>query len=225
MSRNVAVRQAGGLPAAVSRLAAAANREHRKAVSKASDALEHAVRAGEILAKARDQCTASEWSEFIELSFDASLRTAQKYMRLARNIRAIRASGGGTAITSQTQAAKALTSIIHGDDAPPSASGLKKKRRARRVPTGAAAAALRECVAVLLTLRRQLDRCVDGSQPSADAMQALNVAIDAVLERLRSVMDAAPASEGVNETFDATCMPPDNVGNCYPLLDSGGSDD
>lgn len=132
MSRNIAGRHAAGLPAAVSRLAAAANREHRKAVSKASDALEHAVRAGEILAKVRDQCSAPEWAEFIELSFDASLRTAQKYMRLARNIRAIRASRCGTAITSQTEAAKALTSIIGGDGAQSPAWYEKDAPRAAR---------------------------------------------------------------------------------------------
>jgi Protein of unknown function (DUF3102) len=89
-------------PRPIAKLLEAANREHRKANASARDAVEHAVRAGEALCRARELCKAGEWGAYLPLAFEGSMRTAQKYMRIARHWRLIQTAGPAKAISSQT---------------------------------------------------------------------------------------------------------------------------
>ncbi|HQU41583.1 MAG TPA: DUF3102 domain-containing protein [Pirellulales bacterium] len=107
-----------------------ASREHLRATGSAMDAIEHAVKSGEALAKARELCDWGLWEDFIKHDFNGSLRTAQRYMRLAKHWRQV-AAQHPMALTSQASAAKALTAIMRGDAAPASATAPKQKRHAR----------------------------------------------------------------------------------------------
>jgi hypothetical protein len=53
------------------------------------DALGHAIRAGELLIEAKGLVKHGQWAEWLERHFPASERTAQNYMRLARNSAAV----------------------------------------------------------------------------------------------------------------------------------------
>ena len=57
---------------------------HTKAQAAAKTAIAHALEAGKLLAKAKEDCTHGNWRPFLE-SLEISPRTAQRYMRLAKN--------------------------------------------------------------------------------------------------------------------------------------------
>ena len=68
-------------------LAAAINREHAAAIEAARTAVEHAVRCGQLLIKAKSDLGHGEWLPWLKGNCSAiSERTAQAYMRLAREI-------------------------------------------------------------------------------------------------------------------------------------------
>jgi hypothetical protein len=52
-------------------------------------AVTHAIRAGELLIEAKAQVRHGEWLPWIEANFPGRPRTAQDYMRLARNARRV----------------------------------------------------------------------------------------------------------------------------------------
>jgi len=66
-------------------LAAEINAEHRACEAAANTALGHAVRAGELLIKAKAQCRHGKWMKWLESNFEGSASLANKYMRVARN--------------------------------------------------------------------------------------------------------------------------------------------
>lgn len=61
------------------------NAEHRLAQEAFGEAVQHAIRAGELLAAAKAQLGHGEWLPWLELNFDFSRQTASAYMRLAAN--------------------------------------------------------------------------------------------------------------------------------------------
>lgn len=63
-------------------LAAGINREHNLAEQMAKSAIEHALKAGELLIQAKAQCKHGGWLPWLEGSLDIGARQAQKYMRL-----------------------------------------------------------------------------------------------------------------------------------------------
>jgi hypothetical protein len=65
-------------------LAAQINEAHRQCVAAASSALEHARRAGTLLAEAKGKCGHGQWLPWLKENFDFSERTAQNYMKVAR---------------------------------------------------------------------------------------------------------------------------------------------
>jgi len=71
--------------AALPELAADANREHAHCKAAFSDAVEHALAAGRLLLEAKVAVAHGEWLPWIEQNFDGGTRTAQGYMRLARD--------------------------------------------------------------------------------------------------------------------------------------------
>lgn len=177
MSTNVPARRAtSGIGAPIVKLAEAASREHQKAISKASDAVQHAVRSGEILARARDLCEAGEWSELLAAHFSGSIRTAQKYMRLARHVRQLKAEGPVAALSSQSQAAKALTEILGGERKTTQNGGSKRRRRAR----GASHEKAGELVGQVIRLLREIERNLSEFGPPG---QAARHAVESVARR------------------------------------------
>ena len=58
------------------------NEEHHRCEAAASEALEHAIKAGEGLMEAKAKCPHGEWGKWLNANFDGSERTAQTYMRL-----------------------------------------------------------------------------------------------------------------------------------------------
>ena len=66
-------------------LAIEINEEHRAVEEAAVSALEHALRAGELLSEAKEQVGYGGWLPWLERNFKGSTRTAQGYMRLWRN--------------------------------------------------------------------------------------------------------------------------------------------
>ena len=67
-------------------LAKIANRSHRWAVATASAAMAHVVAAGNALIHARELCDKGGWLRWLRKNFDGSVRTAQRYMRVARHL-------------------------------------------------------------------------------------------------------------------------------------------
>jgi hypothetical protein len=72
-------------------LAAAINDEHRRCGEALLTALDHAMRAGDLLIQAKAEIGHGNWQAWIEENFEGSLRSAQDYMRLAKNRETIEA--------------------------------------------------------------------------------------------------------------------------------------
>lgn len=72
-------------------LATAINDEHRKCGEAVLTALDHAMRAGDLLIEAKAEIGHGNWQAWIEENFEGSVRRAQEYMRLAKNREAIEA--------------------------------------------------------------------------------------------------------------------------------------
>lgn len=85
-------------PQTLDELAAIANREHALSELAAQTALQHAIKAGEALIAARDQCPAGDWSRWLDQNFTASQTTAFGYIRVATHKDAI--PEGTTAVKS-----------------------------------------------------------------------------------------------------------------------------
>jgi len=64
-------------------LAEKANREHSQAQGAAQRAVEHAVEAGKLLLKAKEEVGYGNFTNWIENNFDGTQRHATRYMRLA----------------------------------------------------------------------------------------------------------------------------------------------
>ncbi len=69
--------------ATVADLAAKINAEHRACEAAAVSAVEHAVRAGELLAEVKQGLKHGGWLKWLEANFEGSARHAQRYMKLA----------------------------------------------------------------------------------------------------------------------------------------------
>ncbi len=63
-------------------LAAEINAEHRACEAAAVSAVEHAMRAGEMLAEVKQNLKHGEWLPWLEANFEGTPRTAQVYMKL-----------------------------------------------------------------------------------------------------------------------------------------------
>jgi hypothetical protein len=63
----------------------ALNEEHHSCERAAASAVEHAIKAGELLIYAKAEVKHGEWEPWLKENFEGSLRTAQMYMRVFRN--------------------------------------------------------------------------------------------------------------------------------------------
>ncbi len=62
------------------------NAEHRACDEALRSGLAHAVRAGELLTEAKSRVRHGEWGRWLEENFEGSARSAQAYMKVAREI-------------------------------------------------------------------------------------------------------------------------------------------
>jgi hypothetical protein len=95
--------------AALENLAAQINEEHRACAGIFRKALEHAIRAGELLTEAKEQCPHGEWLPWLTHNFEGAPRTAQDYMRLYKHRDELRAKTRDSAYLSMNRALKELT--------------------------------------------------------------------------------------------------------------------
>jgi hypothetical protein len=114
------------IPEAAHKFAQRALREHQRAEKDVMKAVEHIVKSGQNLLKAYDLCEWGQWEAFFEMHFkqkanpddDArplTLRTAQRYMQLARDWSQLIAEHP-QGFTSQRQAFKALAAIARAEE-------------------------------------------------------------------------------------------------------------
>jgi hypothetical protein len=92
------------------KLAEEINASHRAFAGTFRKAVEHGIRAGELLAQAKEQCPYGTWLPWLEENFEGSARTAQEYMRLYRNRDEIRAKTRDSAHLSIGEALRELAS-------------------------------------------------------------------------------------------------------------------
>jgi hypothetical protein len=71
----------------LTRLADEINIVHAKCLNAAGEALEHAIRCGELLTKAKGRCGHGDWAGWVRSNCSFAMRTAQAYMRISRNQR------------------------------------------------------------------------------------------------------------------------------------------
>ncbi|HET6881596.1 MAG TPA: hypothetical protein VFI31_15640 [Pirellulales bacterium] len=113
------------IPEAAHKFAQRALREHQRAEKDVLKAVEHVVKSGQALLKADDLCEWGQWEAFFEMHFKQkanhddgtrplSLRTAQKYMQLARDWSHLLAKHP-EGFASQRQAFKALAAIARAE--------------------------------------------------------------------------------------------------------------
>src|SRR4051794_5014264 len=72
-------------PGRLQRLRAAIELEHAHTLAAYGNAVAHAIRAGELLLEVKGLVGHGRWLPWLAENFPASVRTAQGYMRLARN--------------------------------------------------------------------------------------------------------------------------------------------
>jgi transposase len=74
-------------------LATEANREHELALEAGASMVEHAIRCGDALRRAKDACPGGNWKAWLDENFRASQVSASIYMRLAFYQDRVRADG------------------------------------------------------------------------------------------------------------------------------------
>ncbi len=72
----------GEIEKSLGTLAEEINAEHRAFVGTLRKTVEHGIRAGELLAAAKAECSHGTWLPWLEENFEGAPRTAQEYMRL-----------------------------------------------------------------------------------------------------------------------------------------------
>jgi hypothetical protein len=81
---EIEAKNAGGLN--LETLADRINEEHRRCEEALKEGLRHALRAGELLIEAKSRCAHGTWGAWLAENFEGSERTAQAYMKVAREM-------------------------------------------------------------------------------------------------------------------------------------------
>lgn len=117
------------------------NAEHRSCDEALREGLRHALRAGELLTEAKSRVQHGEWGQWLEENFEGSSRTAQGYMKVAREIPNL---GGAKA---QHVADLSLRGALKELSAP-EAVPTEEDDRQERWPKEEVATFIRECMDV-----------------------------------------------------------------------------
>ena len=175
-------------------LANSANQSHRWAAAAAACAMAHIVAAGHSLLQARDLCEEGGWLRWLRNNFKGSVRTAQRYMRVARHLPA---SGiDPTRVSHQSQRAflRSIRGVVFGEpDAaakdeptvpPPAQSdaAAADNPEARRRLSFIAARRLRKLAGEVAAIAGGTDRAASGNH-AAELVERINaLAADLLLD-------------------------------------------
>jgi hypothetical protein len=242
------------IPEAAHRLAHRALREHERAEKNAMRAVEHVVKSGQALLKAYDLCEHGQWLGFFEMHFkqktppdDASrpltLRTAQKYMQLARDWSQLLAQNPD-GFSSQRQAFKALAAIARadepkrirgkgaargandsGDIGKGAARGANDGDRARTGPVWRASGPfVEEALELVTSIDATLDNLVSRGYPLEPEADKVHAALERLVTIYNREIDEAEALQAAGEwTFVVDEAPP---ADARPVrIDSESEDD
>jgi hypothetical protein len=99
-------------------LAEEINEEHRAFVGMFRKTVEHGIRAGELLAAAKEQCPHGTWLGWLEENFEGAPRTAQEYMSLYKRRDEVRAIARDSALLSVSGALKELAAPVRPSGIP-----------------------------------------------------------------------------------------------------------
>jgi hypothetical protein len=156
-------------------LVTAINDEHRRCDEAVSTALDHAMRAGDLLIEARADIGHGNWQAWIEENFEGSLRRAQEYMRLAKNRESI-------------EAEKARSSALLGIDRALRAIAAPKQKNSS--DASEAAEPLDERI---IAVRQEIVR--DGEKPDEEIAAELQVEVEKVAKQRRDIEWFGPESQ------------------------------
>jgi hypothetical protein len=109
------------------KLAEEINAEHRAFVGAFCKTVEHGIRAGELLARAKAECGHGTWLPWLEENFEGAPRTAQEYMRLYNNRQEVRANTRDSAHLSVSGALKELAGPVRPEGIPPDEWAIVKR--------------------------------------------------------------------------------------------------
>jgi Protein of unknown function (DUF3102) len=114
-------------------LAEEINSEHRAFLGSLSKTAEHGIRAGELLAEAKNQCKHGEWLPWLRANFDGSERSAQVYMQMFRNRDEIRAKTQGSADLSIAGALREISPPSEADEKGEGPDGMSRETLEERM--------------------------------------------------------------------------------------------
>jgi hypothetical protein len=109
----------GEVEKSLGNLAEEINAEHSAFVGTFRKTVEHGIRAGELLAAAKEQCSHGTWLPWLEANFEGALRTAQEYMRLYNHRDEVRAKARDSAHLSLSGALNELAAPVRPSGIPP----------------------------------------------------------------------------------------------------------
>jgi hypothetical protein len=95
-------------PERLDTLAQQINEEHRAFLTTFRKTLQHAIKLGELLTQAKEQCPYGTWLPWLERNFEGAARTAQDYMSLYKGRDKIRANARDSAHLSVSGALKEI---------------------------------------------------------------------------------------------------------------------
>jgi hypothetical protein len=105
-------------------LARQINEEHRAFLTTFRKTLEHAIKVGELLTQAKEQCPYGKWLPWLEGNFEGAARTAQDYMRLYKGRDKIRANARDSAHFSVSGALKEIAASERPEGTPPESKNV-----------------------------------------------------------------------------------------------------
>jgi hypothetical protein len=183
--------------ARLDRLGRAAKQAHDRVRKCAIKAVENMVRSGQALCKARDLCDTVEWDQFVAKYFGRAERTAQTYMKLARNWPVLQAVAPPEALTSQRKALRLLNSLVLGEAPGTAAAGPRRKQRrggASLEPPAPAAAADEERRVALSRIYQQMLRVLANVTKDLSEVTPSNYDVRNALDAIRRARNDFVAS-------------------------------
>ncbi|OYV96661.1 MAG: hypothetical protein B7Z73_00330 [Planctomycetia bacterium 21-64-5] len=189
-------------------LAKAANFSHRWATASAGAAVAHVLAAGNALAQAHDLCDDGEWMRWVRRNFHGSLRTAQRYIRLAKHWPRASLDATNVSPAAQAEAMRTLRRTLFG----PCRRAALNETAGPVQPVGPAqpverppalAHAEREAARASLPLAAALDEAVRGLRLLADGLVSrcapASAEAAAVAARIRELADELAFREAPND--------------------------
>jgi hypothetical protein len=132
MSQDLEVRNENSLASAeLAELGREALAAHERVRQCAAEAVENMVRAGQLLCKARDLCATRAFEQFIVNHFRGKRRTAQTYMKLARNWHLLEAAAPPETLTSQRKALRLLDRLLAATESPSEKPARRQRENSR----------------------------------------------------------------------------------------------